>query len=196
MGRYCKNDAVKVRLENKVKFAAPGDTDPNKMSPSLFASLVNEAETQLEIDLMMRYEVPFQDRDAGTFVALPNSTQTTIALLAEVLSVIRILETDFGRGTSANSDKYTEKLQKRYDALVLQLMEIKKETYQTWLRPPLAGLKSSYQNQGDSGFRGMVHNTTTITAEADYATKQINSPGENIFNGVIDPLDIGTVRGG
>lgn len=194
MAKYLSLTAVKARLENKVRFADRGDTDPNKMTDILFASLINEAETQVEIDLMLRYEVPFQGPN-GTYAELPDSTKTFITTLAELLSVVRVLETDFGRGTSANGDKYTEKLQKRYDAMAKQLVELKDGSYQTWLRPPLAGLKLAYSNQGDTGFRGRAHNTTTISHEADYATLQINSPGENVWNGWLDPLDKSHVYG-
>lgn len=195
MARYVKFERVKVRLEGKVRFGAPGDNDPNKMTAILLADLINEAESQLELDLMIRYGVPFIDKDAGTFEGLNVSTRTLLTTLGELLSCIRILEMDFGRGTATNSEKYTEKLQKRYDALVAQLVEVKKDSYQTWLRPPLEGLALAYSNQGDTGFRARIHNTTTISHGADYAYKQINSPGENIFNGVLDPLDPGNVNG-
>lgn len=194
MARYCNLEAVKTRLENKVRFACAGDKDPNLMSVSLFNSLINEAETQIEIDLMIRYELPFQEHCAGTFAALPVTTKTFLTTLAELLACVRVLETDFGRGTSANGEKYTEKMQKRYETMVKQLVELKesdKKSYQTWLRPPLEGLKLAYSNQGDTGFRGRAHNTTTIRHQADYAAKQINSPGENYFFGNLDPLDLG-----
>ena len=189
MARYASLQALKRRLENKVRFAEPGDNDPNKMTQDLFNSLVNEGESQIEIDLMMRYEVPFQPAAGGAFKDLPESTKTFLTTLSELIGVIRILETDFGRGTSANAEKYVTQLQKRYDGMIAQLVEIKKESYQTWLRPPLAGLKLAYSNQGDTGFRGRVIHSTTISHEADYAYKQINSPGESLFNSWMDPLD-------
>lgn len=190
MPKYMNVDAIMKRLEGKVRFAAPGDTDPNKLGGQLLNSLLNEAESQLEIDLMMRYELPFQGQ-GGTFSELPDTTRLFLTTIAELLGTIRILETDFGRGTSANAEKYVSALQKRYEKMVKDLMEIKEKSYQTWLRPPLAGLKLAYSNQGDTGFRGRVHNTTTIRHEADYAYKQINSPGEDWFNGIIDSVDHG-----
>lgn len=193
MARYVIVERVKQRLEGKVRFAPPGSDDPNQMTAALFNDLINEAESQVELDLMIRYDVPFKTQD-GSFEALPNTTKTLLRVLSEMLSCVRVLEMDFGRGTATNGEKYTAQLQKRYDALVKQLIEIKDKSYQTWLRPPLEGLALAYSNQGDTGFRGRIHNTTTISHEADYAYKQINSPGENIFNGFLDPLDKGNAQ--
>lgn len=191
MSRYMNLKAVKDRLAGKIRFADPGDMDPNKMGTALFTSLINEAETQLEIDLMMRYATPLVGPN-GTFEELPDTTKLFIRTLAELMGTVRLLETDFGRGTSVNGDKYTEKLQKRYDSMVKSLMDIKesdKKSYQTWLRPPLPGLQLAYNNQGDSGFRGRILHSTTTHRHADYAYKQINSPGEDIWTGLLDHLD-------
>jgi hypothetical protein len=196
MGKYCAAEAVKVRVRGKVKFSAPGEVDENKMGLDLLNVLISEAESQLEIDLMDRYEIPFQTIAGEPFAKLPENTKVTLKNLAELLSMIRVLETDFGRGTSVNGDKYTEACQKRYNQVVAQLVQKRKvngEETRQWERMPLNNLKASYNNQGDNGFRGRVHNTSTITHQADYAAKQINSPGENIFNGIIDPLDVGDV---
>lgn len=195
MGKYCTAQAVIVRLQGKIRFAEPGvrdEDDPNEMSLQLLNTLISEAESQLEIDLMDRYELPFQGINGEPFSALPDNTRITLRNLAELLSVIRVLETDFGRGTSANADKYTEQAQKRYDLIIGKLMAIQEQTKKTsrqWQRRPLDGLMAAYNNQGDTGFRGRVLNTTTLRHEADYAYKQINSPGENIFNGILDSLD-------
>lgn len=194
MGKYATVDAIQKRLEGKVKFAAPGVQDANKMSLDLLNALIGEGESQLEIDLMMRYEMPFQGMNGEAFSTLPDTTKTALKTLSELICVIRVLETDFGRGTSANADKYTEMLQKRYDKFVNTLVERRKvngEETLEWLRPPLPGIKAAYCNQGDSGFRGRAHNTTTISHEPDYAIQQINSPGEDFFNGSLDQLDRG-----
>lgn len=193
MGKYCTAEAVKIRLEGKVKFDVPGGVDPNKMSLALLNVLIEEAESQLELDLMDRYDIPLQRIDCRPFSELPETTRITLKNLAELVSILRVLETDFGRGTSANSEKYTEKTQKRYDDVVLRLMEKQEETKNTshkWKRAPLNGLKVAYNNTGDNGFRGRVMTTTTIHHE-DYALKQINSPAENIFNNLFDTNDFG-----
>ena len=188
MGQYCTPAAVQSRLQSKVKFALAGDTDPNKMSTQLLNQLISEAESQLEIDLIDRYEVPFKNMSGGEFSTLPTNTLITIQNLAELVSVIRVLETDFGRGTSVNGDKYTQALQKRYDAVVEKLIKKKGETRE-WMVRPLDGLMVAYNNTGDNGFRGRVHNTSTVSHQADYATKQINSPGEDLFFTTLDALD-------
>lgn len=194
MAKYVRIDEIKKFLANKVRFAAAGDNDENKISKQFLDTLVNQAESQFEIDLMSRYLLPLQGPN-GTFAELPDSTRYILIAAAEMLCVIRILETDFGRGTSVNGDKYTSALQKRYEGMVNQLTEIKKDSYSTWLRPPLPELALAYCNQGDSGFRGKIHNTTTLSHEADYAYKQINSPGETLFDGWLDPLDRGRDHG-
>lgn len=194
MAKYVALQRVQVWLENKVRFAGPGDQDPNKMTLGLLNELVSQAESQLEIDLMMRYEIPLQGVNGEVFSQLPQVTRIMLGGMAELLSAVRILETDFGRGTSANADKYTEKLEKRYTGLVKQLTETMKDSYQTWLRPPLPGLKLAYCNQADTGFKGRIYDTSTVTNEnGSYAAQQINSPSENWFNGILDPLDTGDI---
>lgn len=192
MAKYVQVARVQRWLENKVRFGAPGDQDPNKMSLALLNELIDQAEAQLEIDLMLRYEIPLQG-PGGTFAELPSTTRTQLSNLAETLSAVRVLEIDFGKGTSANADKYTEWLTKRYEKMVEQLVAYKDKSYRTWKIPPLPGLMLSYNNGGDTGFAGRIHNTTTISREPDYAYKQINSPGENLFNGWLDPLDNGSI---
>lgn len=191
MGKYVRVATIQKYLENKVRFAALGEQDPNKMTLDFLNLLINEAETQLELDLMERYDVPLQTTDGKPFDALPQSTVFILRTTAEMASVIRVLETDFGRGTSANAEKYTENLNSRYSKIVTGLMERKSGSYGTWLKPPLAGLALSYQNQADTGFKGRVLHTTTISHHPDYAIQQINSPAENYFNGWLDPLEFG-----
>ena len=103
--------------------------------------------------------------------------------------MIRVLETDFGRGTSVNSEKYTAACQKRYDSVIEKLMAYKEETKgssRQWMRRPLDAVAVAYNNQGDNGFRGRVSTTTsTHHHSGNYAVDQINDPAENIFNGLI-----------
>src|SRR5258708_1402993 len=134
MGKYCSMEAVQTRLAGKVKFGAPGvPEDPNadRMSLALLNALIAEAESQLEVDLMDRYELPFRGICDEPFSVLPDNTRVTIKNLAELLSVIRVLETDFGRGTSANAEKYVTQLQKRYDLVVSKLVAKQEETKNT-----------------------------------------------------------------
>ena len=190
MGKYCSMEAVQTRLAGKVKFGKPGepeDPDADRMSLSLLNTLIGEAESQLEIDLMDRYELPFQGLCGEAFSTLPDNTKTTLKNLAELISVIRVLETDFGRGTSANAEKYVTQLEKRYTTVVEKLMakqEENKNTSRQWKTGPLYGLKVSYNNQADNGFRGRVTNLTPTSPHGDFAAQQINSPGETVWNGL------------
>lgn len=159
------------------------------MSLQLLNQLISEAESQLEIDLMDRYEIPFQATDGSPFAKLPSTSLQALRTLAELISVIRVLETDFGRGTSVNSDKYTEKLQARYDKLVAQLMAKRKvggEETREWQTRPLDGVMVAYNNKADNGFRGQVYNTSESHNDATYGTHQINAPSASLFTGLWD----------
>jgi hypothetical protein len=192
MAKYVSVPKLQDRLKNKISFGTVASTTADQMPPSLFNDLINEAEADMEVDLMIRYDTPFHAVDdihgnPQPYSALPAETQFMLRTLAELLAAIRVLETDFGRGTSANGEKYTEKLQKRYDSMIAKLVEFQKNSYSTWLKPPLRGLALAYCNGGDSGFRGRVHNTTVVRTESgEWATNQINAPGESLFNGQLD----------
>jgi hypothetical protein len=184
--KYTKVERVKQKLQGKVKFGAAGSTDDNHLNPDLLNELVVEAETQLQLDLMRRYNIPLQPVNGGAFSSLPDNTRVILTMMAELLSMIRILETDFGRGTNANGDKYRDSLEKRYQSLLKPLMECRKDSQNAWLNPPLEALQLSYQNQGDTGFRGQVMNTSDMIGEAGYAERQINKPSENYWTGDYD----------
>lgn len=188
MGLYITADDVKVRLVGKVRFTED-EEDENKMSMKLLGRLINEAEGAVEHDLSPRYEVPFKEQTAGTFKALPDRpTKETIRTLCEMMAVIRVLETDFGRGSSVDGEKYKKTQQDRYDAMVAKLL--KKKTLDTevsnqWMYPPLIQLKSAYFNtEADDGFGGMV--LVTGQGDGDFPKKQINDPSETFWNGELD----------
>jgi len=191
MGLYANENEVKLRLKGKVQFT-DDDTDENRMHVNLLRRLISEAEGEVELDLSPRYMAPFQT-DAGlAFSQLPERpTREIIRTLAELKSVIRVLETDFGSGSVMDGSKYSDSLQKRYDKLTERLLKRREyggnETTQ-FLYPPLPNLMLNYQNeQGDDGFMGQI--LVTSDGHGDYGSAQINSPGETFWNGSVDEID-------
>ena len=178
MGMYIAFEQVRIRLLSKVRFTTEED-DENKMHVALANRLIAEAEGQVEMDLSPRYASPFT-YGAEPFSAYEpsHSTRSIIATLVELLSCIRILETDFGRGTAMQGDKYVETLQNRYDKIVEKLLMKKTDKgveASGYKYPPLVGLRLNYMNEcSDDGFAGQVLLTTVNSG--DYPQKQINDP--------------------
>lgn len=188
MGAYIKFEDVRLRLGGKVRFTED-EEDENKMSIKLANRLIVEAEGEVSYDFSPRYASPLVHKDTGTFKDLPDEpTKNLIRTLCELKAVIRILETDFGSGSAIEASKYIDKLQKRYDHIlissVLRKVSEKEDTKQ-WANPPLPGLKLNYFNtEADDGYAGMCFNTTQH--DGSYPAKQINDPSENYWNGTID----------
>lgn len=187
MPAYIKLDDVRVRLAGKVRFqdsnAQPEDNE-NKMAIALANRLIDEAEGQVEQDLSPRYAAPFVHRDTGTYAALPDRpTKNIIRTLCELQAVIRILETDFGSGTIVESGKYSANLEKRYRKIIDETILAKPEGMEAtkqFVYPPLLFLKLNYFNTtADDGYIGGIIHTSN---SHDYATGQIDDPGEDFFN--------------
>ncbi len=188
MGLYIKLEDVRLRLVGKVRFTTDVN-DENKMSEALANRLISEAEGQVELDLSPRYMAPLQGDQGTAFNTLPERpTRKYIRTLCELMSCIRILETDFGSGTAVDGEKYTEKLRKRYSEMMKQLLVRKTDhgvEAQGFAYPPLPGLRLNYMNElADDGFMGQV--LVTSSGDGDYPRKQINDPSENFWNGIID----------
>lgn len=191
MGAYISREDVRVRLLGKVRFTDNED-DENKFQFLLLDKLITEAESDVEHDLSRRYAIPFVTSDDRAFKFLHRTSFNYIRTLCELKAVIRVLETDYGRGTVVEADKYIEKLAKRYTNMVKALMEKKKEGL-GWMYPPLPMLKFNYMNtEADDGFAGMV--LTTSNGDGDFPRAQINDPGETYWNGTIDSIDTGNKR--
>ncbi len=186
MPLYTHPEQVKVRLQGKVKFTSDPE-EQNKLSEGLLRRLINEAEADVEFDLSLRYEVPLKSKTTGDFSGLPDRpTKEIIRTLCELKSVIRVLETDFGRGSAMNGDKYTDSLEKRYQNILERVMKRRKEDEYTnqWLFPPLPDLKlNGHNTEADDGFFGMV--MTTSDGVGDFPKHQINDPSLNYNNAVI-----------
>lgn len=189
MGLYITEDDVIVRLVGKVRFTDDPD-DENQMPFSLLRRLINEAEGQVEYDLSQRYEAPFQTIDGAAFSNLPERpTKEILRTLCELNAVMRVLETDFGKGTIVNGDAYAEKVEQRYHKILDRIMKRKRnDEMMGWQFPPLSGLKLSYFNtEADDGYAGMV--LLTSRGDGDYPASQINDPSQSYVNASLDDLD-------
>lgn len=184
MGKYIAFEDVRLRLIGKVRFSENED-DENRFYIPLAGRLIAEAEAQVEFDLSPRYTAPFQTDEGEPFARLPDITRERLRTTCELQACIRILETDFGRGTVVEGEKYSASLMKRYEKYVDQNLEKKKDAgteASGWRFPPLPGLKLNYMNtEADDGYSGQVLNTSESTA--GYAAKQVNDPSKNFWTG-------------
>ena len=198
MGRYITSEAVIVRLRGKVKVTENPELEPDRMPLLLLNRLINEAEGQVEQDLSTRYAAPFVTIAGAPFSALPERpTKEILRTLCELLAVIRVLETDFGRGSGLDGAKYADSSQKRYDIIIWGddrkpgLCSLRENTFNTFRTPPLPGLASNYHiGQADTGFAGYVDRSGSSHG-ADYAINQINEPSQNFWNGTLDANEEG-----
>lgn len=194
MPLYTRLDQVKVRLLGKVRFATDEDDpeDENLMSIALAKRLINEAEGQVEQDLSPRYFAPFQTCDGRPFGTLPlRPTQEVLTTLCELQSVIRILETDFGRGSVANGDKYAEALRKRYDGIINhRILSLKPDSYLNWRFPPLTGLRlAPHNSRADDGYSGTPMHINPSGDSASFPADRMNDPSESYWNITFGDLD-------
>jgi hypothetical protein len=174
---------IEDRLRGKIKFTEDLE-DENRMSFRLLRRLMNEAEADVEQDLSPRYAAPFQTAEGAPFDQLPERpTKEFLRTLCELKTVLRVLETDFGRG-AVDADDYRTKTDNRYKEMKNKLLELRNGDDQNkWLYPPLMGLRLGYHNtEADDGFRGMVINTSGEQGPGNYAANQINDPSKGWFN--------------
>lgn len=183
MALYHRFEQVRLRLIGKVRFTDNPD-DENRMPISLAKILMDEAEGTVELDLSPRYAAPFQTDAGGAFACLPmRPTQEVVRTLCEIQSVLRILGTDFGRGSTTDSEKYSESLQKLYDKQLERLTKTKEESYNDFIYPPLPGLRLNWGNAAaDDGFAGMVINTSGRRSDGSFAADQVNDPAATFWN--------------
>lgn len=198
MGRYISEADVKGRLTGKVKYT-DDPNDGNALQNTLLRDWISQAESQVEIDFSPRYAAPFAADDGTPFSKFPQlaakdgsyfQAYHTIRRLCQILSVILVLESDFGRGSVATADKYIDKLEDRYKSIVEDKLLAKKKMpdgseTQQWQFPPLPHLQLNYHNNmADDGFMGQVLTTTQV--EPQFPQFQINDPSENFWNGIFD----------
>lgn len=188
MGLYIKDEDVKIRLLGKVKFTED-DCDQNAMSIKLLRRLIEEAEGEVEFDLSPRYATPFITFDGQRFDKLPaRPTREIIRTLCELKACVRVLETDFGRGSAINGEAYAERLRARYTSILDRVMARKEEGSGTgWKYPPLISLKLNYFNsESDDGFQGMVLTTNPGGDSGSYPSRTINDPSASWYNPGLD----------
>lgn len=186
MPRYIKFEDVEARVRGKVRFADEPD-DENAMSRQLAIRLIDEAEAQVEYDLSDRYDAPFRNVDDNRYDTLPASpTRHYLKTLCELLAVVRIVETDFGAGSSVDAEKYCKAQMKRYDDMVKRLLDKRSDaTPGQWAKPPLPKLALSASNaQADDGFHGTI--LSTSQGDGAFPQKQITDPSESFINGTVD----------
>jgi len=184
---YTTFDSVKVRLTNKVQFQIPNEPLIEGQLPNeLLAQLISDAEMEVEQDLRSRYSVPFKSIKFGNYEQLPDHTKRAIRVVVNLKSVIKILETDFGRGTHIDGDTYSNSTKKSYEQNIMRLLgrdmigqNDKIDRFK--VSPPLEDLLLAVRNsKADDGYRGRIINTDASENDASsYAAQQINDPSRS-----------------
>lgn len=180
--KYADLKRIEYLLKSKVRFTNNVDEQPDRMPYELLEILTEEAEADVEHDLSPRYDCPFQTCEGAKFINLPENTRLYIQTMCHLKALMRILEHDFGKGSAASGEAYSDVLKKRYDTMKAKQLELKPNTYNNWLYPPLKDLKRSQGNEvSDDGYDGEVF--VTSDGRGDYAADQINDPSASIFTG-------------
>lgn len=175
---------------NKVQFQAdPTIVADGELSNELLCQLIEDAETEVEQDLRGRYQIPFQSISDGTYSALPDHTKRALRVAVDMMAVMKIMETDFGRGSHINSEDYSDPTEKHYNKYIDRLMGRDKEGAgdkhdRFRFSPPLDGLSLAFSNrEADDGFKGRIINTDGSQVGIEtYAGDQINNPGQTYIS--------------
>lgn len=187
MGAYISASEIRERLLGKIRFT-DDPADENAMGSGLLSQLIEESEGEIELRLSVRYEVPFVGDNGEAFATLPAHTQTQIKTLCRLEATKRILDTDFGRGTPTDSDKYRIHSSEQLEARLERLVEYRENQFGHFKYPPLPGLRlAAHNSEVDDGYAGQV--LTTSEHYGNFAAIQMSSPGETIWNGQLGELD-------
>lgn len=188
MGLYIRLEDVRIRLLGKVRFTDDEEQAANMMHVLLANRLINEAEANVETDLSPRYAAPFQTDDGVPFKSLPlRPTQEFLRTLCELKAAIRILQTDFGRGSAVNGDSYKEDLEKQYKSMVRDHLAKKSESYQQWVQPPLPSLRLNWGNtESDDGYAGQI--LSTSSGDGSFPQTRINDPSKTYWNATLNDI--------
>lgn len=189
---YTTTDSVKVRLANKVQFQSGDQPVAGELPDQLLAQLIADAETSVEQDLRGRYAIPFQSKTTGTWAALPDHSRRAIRRACDLMAVIEVMRTDFGRGTAVEGEFYLKTDLDAYSSFIKKLLgqdqEGKSSQHSGRFRftPPLDELLLAKSNrEADDGYKGMIINTDdSCNGAEDYAKRQINNPSQSY----VDPL--------
>jgi hypothetical protein len=185
--KYTTPDSVKVRLAGKVQFQSdPASVRDGELPNALLAQLIVDAETAVEQDLRGRYAIPFRSKSSATFTALPDSSQRALRVAVDQRAVLEILQTDYVRSGSVNSDEATEALEKRYEKTIKKLLgqDFEGEERERFrFSPPLDDVLLATSNQAaDDGYKGMIINTDQSEHDpASFARDHINNPAASIM---------------
>lgn len=188
MGRYITEDDVKELTLGKVQFTEDA-AEKNKMQITRLKTLISEAEAEVDLDLSLRYQTPITGPNDEKFSDLAKSTVTAgasqlIKTLCRLQSVMKILDTDYGRGSVVDASKYYETLKKRYDSIMFDRLVKKRkdvEDSDQWMYPPLPLKMAWFNTAADDGFRGTVL-SFSHSGDGAYPAEQINDPSESFFN--------------
>jgi len=184
---YTTYNSVKIRLVNKVQFQKDSNViEQGELPNDLLGQLIVDAETEVEQDLRSRYSIPFQSKKYGDYNRLPDHTKRAIRVVVDLKAVIKILETDFGRGTHINAEDYMETSKKHYEENIMRLLgrdqigqNDKIDRFK--VSPPLDDLLLALSNrEADDGYRGTIINTdTSVRDPSSYAGNEINDPSKS-----------------
>ena len=184
MSDYITNEDVEIRLVGKVRFTDDVD-EQDRMPRKLLKRLIREAQGQVERDLSPRYAAPFVSCRTGTFDGLPSTTKETLRTLCELAAVVRVLSTDFGKGSVTDGSSYKKQQQALYNKIIERELKQRVENAMgQWVYPPMDDLSTHLVNTTDTGIHGVI--LVTTRGDGDYPAKQITDPSENFWNGVID----------
>lgn len=183
---YTTVDSVKVRLMGKVQFESPDQLQQGELPNVLLCQLICDAETEVEQDLRTRYAIPFRSIKVGTFLGLPDHSKRAIRIVVDFKAVLKILETDFGRGSHINAEDYEKDMKDRYEDQIMKLLgrdQIgdKSEVKRFKVSPPLEDMLLAISNRAaDDGYRGMIINTDASQRDSSsYAAESVNNPSKS-----------------
>ena len=180
---YTTIDSVKLRLVNKVQFQQKANVIvEGEMPDALLLQIIQDAETEVEQDLRGRYSIPFRSKSTGKFADLPDHSKRAIRMVVDELAVLKVLDTDFGRGSHITAEGYMENKEKNYDKQITKLLGRDKEGNSSphdrfRFSPPLEGMLLAVGNmEADDGYKGRIINTDASPDASTYASETINDP--------------------
>lgn len=182
---YTTIESVKVRLAGKVQFESESGLVDGELPNVLLQQLIFDAETEVEQDLRSRYKIPFQSKRTQSWADLPDHSRRAIRQVVDMLSVINVLDTDFGRGGHIDAAKYAEGMRDKYDAMITKLLGRDQEGANDKIdrfrrSPPLEDVLLAQGNrEADDGYRGVLINTDQSEMGSEgFAASQINDPSK------------------
>lgn len=183
MPTYITTEDIELTVKGKIRFT----DDPNneeRMSYDLLERLMEEAEADVELELSVRYKVPFVGQDGATFANLPNTTKRLIQLMCRMRTVQLLMDTDFGAGSALDGENFVKGYIIQYNSMRKKAIA-KREDGWGWMYPPLPNLQLAHGNHAaDDGYQGAV--LSTSQGDGGYPAGQINDPSEGFWNSTLD----------